>query len=124
MPRRVLAYGQAMADARRADPRDDIVSRIVHAEVDGERLDDVEFGMFWLLLVVAGDETTRNALSGSVIDLGDGPRSCPGTHLARLELAAMLGELLARRPGLTVRAGVERAPSVFMNGVARLPVLG
>jgi cytochrome P450 len=58
-----------MADARRAVPEDDVVSRIVHAEVDGERLDDTEFAMFWLLLVVAGNETTRNALSGSVIAL-------------------------------------------------------
>ncbi len=65
----LLTYGQQMADARRAEPLDDIVSRIVHAEVDGERLDDVEFGMFWLLLVVAGNETTRNAVSGSVLAL-------------------------------------------------------
>ena len=65
----MMAYGQAMADDRRADPRDDIVSRIVTAEVDGERLTDTEFQMFWLLLVVAGNETTRNAVSGSVIAL-------------------------------------------------------
>ena len=50
-------------------PRDDIVSRIVNAEVDGERLTDTEFQMFWLLLVIAGNETTRNAVSGSVVAL-------------------------------------------------------
>lgn len=65
----MMAYGQAIADDRRADPRDDIVSRIVTAEVDGERLTDDEFQMFWLLLVVAGNETTRNAVSGSVVAL-------------------------------------------------------
>jgi cytochrome P450 len=65
----MMAYGQAMADDRRAEPRDDIVSRIVTAEVDGERLTDSEFQMFWLLLVVAGNETTRNGVSGSVIAL-------------------------------------------------------
>ena len=65
----MMAYGQAMAEDRRAHPRDDIVSRIVTAEVDGERLTDAEFQMFWLLLVVAGNETTRNALSGSVVAL-------------------------------------------------------
>ena len=65
----MMAYGQAMADDRRANPRDDIVSRIVTAEVDGERLTDTEFQMFWLLLVVAGNETTRNAVSGSVVAL-------------------------------------------------------
>jgi len=65
----MMEYGQAMADDRRANPRDDIVSRIVNAEVDGERLTDTEFQMFWLLLVVAGNETTRNALTGSVLAL-------------------------------------------------------
>lgn len=65
----MMAYGQAMAEDRRATPRDDIVSRIVTTEVDGERLADTEFQMFWLLLVVAGNETTRNAVSGSVIAL-------------------------------------------------------
>jgi cytochrome P450 len=65
----MMAYGQAMADDRRANPRDDIVSRIVTAEVDGERLSDTEFQMFWLLLVIAGNETTRNAVSGSVVAL-------------------------------------------------------
>ncbi len=65
----MMAYGQAMADDRRANPRDDVVSRIVTAEVDGERLADTEFQMFWLLLVVAGNETTRNAVSGAVVAL-------------------------------------------------------
>lgn len=65
----MMAYGQAMAEDRRAAPRDDIVSRIVTAEVDGERLTDDEFQMFWLLLVVAGNETTRNGVSGSVVAL-------------------------------------------------------
>ncbi|HKE73152.1 MAG TPA: cytochrome P450 [Acidimicrobiales bacterium] len=65
----MMAYGQAMADDRRARPRDDIVSRIVNAEVDGERLNDAEFQMFWLLLIVAGNETTRNAVAGAVVAL-------------------------------------------------------
>ena len=56
----MMDYGQAMAVDRRAPPRDDLVSRIVTAEVDGERLTDNDFQMFWLLLVVAGNETTRD----------------------------------------------------------------
>lgn len=65
----LFAYGKAQADDRRETPRDDLVSLIANAEVDGERLDDVEFAMFWLLLVIAGNETTRNTLSASVIAL-------------------------------------------------------
>ena len=64
-----MAYGAARAADRRATPRDDIVSLIANAEIDGDRLDELEFAMFWVLLVVAGNETTRNALSGSVVAL-------------------------------------------------------
>ncbi len=64
-----LGYAQRMAEERRARPLDDIVSMIANAEVDGDRLSDSEFAMFWMLLVVAGNETTRNAVSGAVISL-------------------------------------------------------
>lgn len=70
----LFAYGKAIADDRRANPRDDVVSLIANAEVDGVRLTDVEFGMFWLLLIIAGNETTRNTLSGSVLALHDQDR--------------------------------------------------
>jgi cytochrome P450 len=64
-----LSYAQRMAEERRARPLDDIVSMIANAEVGGDRLSDSEFAMFWMLLVVAGNETTRNAVSGAVISL-------------------------------------------------------
>ncbi len=84
----MMGYGQAMAEDRRARPRDDIVSRIVTAEVDGERLTDTEFQMFWLLLVVAGNETTRNAVSGSVLALHEqGLWSWLGAHPEHLPTA-------------------------------------
>jgi len=70
----MMAYGLDMAADRRAAPRDDLVSRIVQAEADGERLSDDELQMFWLLLVVAGNETTRNALSGAVVALHEQDR--------------------------------------------------
>ena len=49
--------------ARRADPTDDLTSALVNTEVDGERLSDSELGSFFILLVVAGNETTRNAIA-------------------------------------------------------------
>src|SRR3954471_40124 len=59
----LYAFAQELADARRKEPQDDIISALLHAEVDGERLSDLEFNLFFLLLSVAGNETTRNAIS-------------------------------------------------------------
>jgi cytochrome P450 len=52
-----------LAKERRADPRDDLTTRLVSANVDGEHLTDQELGSFFILLLVAGSETTRNALA-------------------------------------------------------------
>ena len=54
-------YAAALGEARRQDPREDIVTRLINAEIDGEKLSSAEFEMFILLLAVAGNATTRNA---------------------------------------------------------------
>lgn len=204
----MFQYGKQVADSRRAEPRDDLVSLIANAEIEGERLTDLEFGMFWLLLIVAGNETTRNSLSGGVIALsehdrwgwlrehpeamgtaaeeilryvtpvmqfrrtatrdvelqgqsiragdkviiwhiaanrdesvfanpheldlardpnphlafGVGQHFCLGAHLARLQLTALLGELLRRLPDLEIDGPVERTRSSFISGIRHLPV--
>jgi cytochrome P450 len=53
----------ALGEHRLANPTDDITSTLMHAEVDGERLTVAEFASFFILLVVAGNETTRTAIS-------------------------------------------------------------
>ena len=69
----MFAYAQQLADDRRANPRDDIVSALLEAEVDGERLDELEFNLFFMLLAVAGNETTRNAISHGMLALLENP---------------------------------------------------
>lgn len=59
----MAGIAQAVAEDRVASPRDDLVTAMVHAEVDGERLDPTELSSFFILLAVAGNETTRNAIS-------------------------------------------------------------
>jgi cytochrome P450 len=66
-------YGLELAARRRREPEDDLVSKLVHAEVDGERLGDREFANFMALLVIAGNETTRQALSSTIMLLADHP---------------------------------------------------
>jgi cytochrome P450 len=62
----LFQYAAQLGNARRADPRDDLVSVLVQAEIDGKPLDFVELNMMFFLMVVAGNETTRNAISGGV----------------------------------------------------------
>jgi cholest-4-en-3-one 26-monooxygenase len=59
----MFMYAQQLADARKKEPKDDIVTTLLNAEVDGHNLSEMDFNMFFLLLAVAGNETTRNALS-------------------------------------------------------------
>ncbi|SFS91145.1 cytochrome P450 [Saccharopolyspora flava] len=59
----VLMYSMGLAAERRENPRDDIVTKLVNADVDGRGLTDDEFGFFVIALAVAGNETTRNATS-------------------------------------------------------------
>jgi cholest-4-en-3-one 26-monooxygenase len=59
----LLGYSWTMAEDRRTCPRHDIVTKLVQADVDGAGLASDEFGFFVLLLAVAGNETTRNAIT-------------------------------------------------------------
>ncbi|NNG97727.1 cytochrome P450 [Gordonia araii] len=69
----ILGYGYNMADERRKCPADDIVTRLVTADIDGHSLDEIEFGYFFILLTVAGNETTRNAISHGMNAFLDNP---------------------------------------------------
>jgi cytochrome P450 len=207
----MLAYAQYVADRKRAEPGNDIATALVNAEVDGDRLTDAEFQWFFLLLVNAGGDTTRNLVAAGVqllfehpderqrlvADLdgllptaieemlrytspvahfkrtvladtelrgrtlkegdrvvvfygsanrdeevfadpdrfdvgrdpnphlafgGGGPHLCLGMHVARIETAAMLRELLTRLPDLAPDGEMQRLHSSFIAGVQSMPV--
>ena len=69
----MLVYFQAMLERRRRDPRDDLISILAQGEVDGDRLQDPEILMFCVTLLVAGNETTRNLISGGSLLLMRNP---------------------------------------------------
>jgi cholest-4-en-3-one 26-monooxygenase len=69
----ILGYSMAMAEDRRGCPRDDIVTKLINAEIDGHGLSDDEFGFFVLMLAVAGNETTRNAIAHGMLAFLDHP---------------------------------------------------
>ena len=207
----MLGFAAEVAERKRAEPGDDIASTLVQAEVDGDRLTDGEFQWFFLLLVNAGGDTTRNLLAAGIqllfdhpderarlmADLdgllptaveemlrytspvvnfrrtamedtvlrdqpiaagdkvmvfygsanrdedvfadpdrfdvgrtpnphmafgGGGPHLCLGLHVARIEIAAMLRELLTRMPDLAPAGEPERLASNFIAGVRTMPV--
>ena len=207
----MLAYAQQVAELKRRTPGDDIASTLVQATVDGDQLTDAEFQWFFLLLVNAGGDTTRNLVAAGMqllfdhpdqrarltgeldgllapaieemlrmttpvvyfrrtamhdvivreraISAGDkvvvfygsanrdeevfaepdqfdvarspnphlafgggGPHLCLGLHVARLEIAALLRELLSRMGDLEPAGPVERLASNFIAGVRTMPV--
>jgi cytochrome P450 len=207
----MLGYAQQVADDKRAKPGDDIASALVQAELDGDRLTDAEFQWFFLLLVNAGGDTTRNLLAAGMQVLfdrpderarlmadidgllataieemlrftspvvhfrrtamhdttirdqhigegdklvvfygsanrdedvfaepdrfdvgrnpnphmafgGGGPHLCLGMHVARIEVAAMLREMLTRLPDMAPAGEPQTLASNFIAGVRTMPV--
>lgn len=205
-------YANGVWEARRAEPTDDLASLIAHATVDGEPLDVIDFNLFFLLLIDAGGDTTRNLVAGGMdalfshpaqlawltedldarlapaveellrwvspvvymrrtarcdievhgvniaagekvvmyygsanrdpevfgptageLDLarspndhiafgGGGPHFCLGAHIARVEIHALLRELLTRLVDLRPAGETEWLASTFISGPKHLPI--
>jgi cytochrome P450 len=201
--------GRVMAE-KRARPTDDLASKLLAAEVDGRRLAEMEFLLFFLLLVDAGGDTTRNLLAGGLLAMmerpdqlawlkqglggrlagaqeellrwtspviymrrtakhdaelagqqiragdkvvmyfgaanrdqarfehpdtldlsrppeshlafGAGPHVCLGQHIARIEIDAMLREVLSRMDDFELAGEVEWLPSNFISGPKAMPL--
>jgi cytochrome P450 len=74
------AYLLEAAQQRRSDPREDLVSLVATAEIDGDRLSDAELVMFLVQLLVAGNETTRTMLSSGIGTLAEQPEQWQRLH--------------------------------------------
>jgi cytochrome P450 len=207
---KMFGYGSGVIAQKRARPADDLATRLLQAEVEGRRLTDPEFLLFFLLLIDAGGDTTRNLLSTGLLALqeypderawlmtdlpgrlasareellryaspviymrrtatrdtsiggtkiaegdkvvmyfgaanrdpdkfddpdgldlarepnehiafGGGPHVCLGQHLARLEIDAILTEVLTRMEDLEIVAPPEWLASTFISGPKRMDV--
>ncbi len=205
----MFEYAQNVYDAKSGAPGDDLASQIIHAEVDGKRLDSIDFQLFFLLLIDAGGDTTRNLVAGGLyallqnpdalaalradpalipnareellrwvspviymrrtaledtriagqairagdkvvryfgaanwdprvferpgrldirrspnphIAFGAGAHVCLGQHIARVEIDAMLRELLERLQDIELAAAPEWLASNFISGIRRMPI--
>lgn len=87
-------YFHELAEARRKDPQDDLISALVTAEVDGQPLDRGDLDPYFILLVVAGNETTRNLMSGSILALHDHPGEWGRLKAGEVSIPDAVEELL------------------------------
>jgi len=109
---KILGAGQALAElvtglaaSRAQAPGEDLVSALVTANIDGELLTSAELASFFILLVVAGNETTRTALSHALMLLTEFPE----------QRALLLGDLEARLEGAVEEIVRHASPVIFMR---------
>ncbi|MHB8341671.1 MAG: cytochrome P450, partial [Mycobacteriales bacterium] len=82
----IVGYAHELGAEKRACPVDDIVTKLISPDESGSQLSELEFDMFFILLAVAGNETTRNAISGGMLALIEHPdqwarlRADPALH--------------------------------------------
>lgn len=87
-------YARQLGDTRRADPQDDLVSKLVTLEIDGERLSDAEYTNFFRLLIFAGNETTRTAMSHLALQMAQFPDQFERVRKDRALLATAVEEIV------------------------------
>jgi cholest-4-en-3-one 26-monooxygenase len=87
-------FANGLAEDRLKTPRDDLMSRILHGEVDGERIGTLEFDAFFLLLAVAGNETTRNLISHGLLLLLEHPEALTALREDPSKLRVAIEEML------------------------------
>jgi len=90
----LFEYFRVLTEQRRKDPKDDIVSKLVHARIDGEPLSWEDLAAYYFVLVGAGNETTRNLLTGSVLAFGEFPEEWERLRADNTLLAPAIEEML------------------------------
>ena len=69
----MFEYSSKLTADRRENPKDDLLTVLLNADFEGEKLEDMELNMFFLLLAVAGNETTRNLIAGGMLTFFENP---------------------------------------------------
>jgi cytochrome P450 len=103
----IIGYCNAQVEQRRSSPRDDLITALMNVEVDGEKLNEIELAIFFVLLMSAGNDSTRATYSATMLALMQNPEQL---------------KLLRERPELidaTVEEGLRYAPAfAFMARAA------
>jgi cytochrome P450 len=83
-----------VAGARRANPTDDVLTALALGEVEGRRLSDQELGTYFVLLVIAGNETTRHTISSGVAALAGSPEQWEALRAGDVDLNRAADEVI------------------------------
>jgi cytochrome P450 len=105
---KMFGYGMGVIAEKRARPADDLATRLLQAEVEGRRLTDPEFLLFFLLLIDAGGDTTRNLLSTGLLALQQNPA----------ERAWLMADLPGRLPSAREELLRYASPVIYMRRTA------
>jgi cytochrome P450 len=106
----MFEYADALAGRKRARPADDVMTALVQARLDGERLTREELQMFFFLLVIAGSDTTRSAIPGGVLALAEHPDEYARLRADPALLPSAVEEILRWHPPvLSFRRTATRA---------------
>ncbi len=106
---KMFEYATGVIAEKRARPADDLASRLLACELDGRKLEDPEFLLFFLLLVDAGGDTTRNLLSGGLLALMENPD----------QFAWLMADLPGRLPSAREELLRWTSPVIYMRRTAR-----
>lgn len=106
---KMFEYGSGVMAEKRARPGDDLASKLLACEVDGRKLADMEFLLFFLLLVDAGGDTTRNLLSGGLLALMQNPA----------QYAWLMQDLDGRLPAAREELLRWTSPVIYMRRTAK-----
>jgi cholest-4-en-3-one 26-monooxygenase len=90
----LFAYADELCEKKRLDPHEDLFSVLTQAEIEGDQLSQVELDLFFLLLAVAGNETTRNLISGAMVAFFDHPDQWERLLADRTLLPSAVEEML------------------------------
>ena len=90
----LYAYAADLAEQKRANPKDDLISVLTSSSVDGEQLSGLEIDLFFLILTVAGNETTRNLISHGMVALLEHPEQLAKVRADRSLLPGTVEEML------------------------------
>jgi cholest-4-en-3-one 26-monooxygenase len=90
----LYAYADQLCEQKRLDPHTDLFSVLTQSEIEGDRLTQLELDMFFLLLSVAGNETTRNLMSGAMVAFFDNPDQWERLRADRSLLPSAIEEML------------------------------